>query len=133
MPRDRAPKAVPVAANAASSLTNGNRLWPKGTDLRTAWGRRLRDVIVMHTQDLGGWQNCSAAELSLARRAAVLTVECEKLEALFASAPAAPEQLDLYSRLTNTLRRTHEALGLQRRARMLTRGEAIARVLGRHP
>jgi hypothetical protein len=124
MARDHVPSVTPVQANAASALTNGTRMWPRSVDLRTAWGRRLRDVFIMHTQDLGGWEHCSAAELSLARRAAVLTVECEKLEAEFAREPATPEGLDLYSRLTNTLRRTHEALGLQRRARPVSKNEA---------
>jgi hypothetical protein len=57
----------------------------------------------------------SAAEGSIIRRCATLTVELEALEVVFASGEGTPEQLDLYSRASNTLRRHHEALGLKRR------------------
>jgi hypothetical protein len=71
-----------------------------------------------HLSDLGGEENTSAAERSIIRRASTLTVELERLEAKFAVAgEATADDLDLYQRMTNTLRRSLEAIGLQRRPR----------------
>ena len=58
----------------------------------------------------------SASEASLIRRASVLMVEMEILESKFSEAGGAEERsLDQYQRCLNTLRRTLESLGLQRR------------------
>jgi hypothetical protein len=63
------------------------------------WARRARDILSEHITDLGGPDNTSAAERSLARRAAVMAVELERLELRFASAgEAADSDLDLYQR-----------------------------------
>ena len=100
-----------------SRITNGSALLP-GVDGRSAWIRRCRDVIAAHLSDLGGEDNCSAAERSIIRRASVMTVELEMLEARFATAGQAdPNDLDLYVRAAGNLRRLLEAVGLQRRAR----------------
>jgi hypothetical protein len=57
----------------------------------------------------------------LVRRISTLTVELERLEATFATAGGAePEQLDSYQRVSNTLRRLLESVGLERRARDVT-------------
>jgi hypothetical protein len=91
-------------------------------DGRTPWARRFRDLIDTHLTDLGGETEVSAAERSLLRRAAALTVELELLEYRFPKGDGAarPEDLDLYSRMTNTVRRIFEATGLHRRARDVT-------------
>ena len=103
-----------------SRITNGSALLP-GVDQRCAWVRRAKDVIAAHLSDLGGVDNTSAAERSIIRRASVLTVELERLEAKFALAEqASPEDLDLYQRTAGNLRRLLEAVGLQRRPRNLT-------------
>ena len=103
-----------------SRITNGSALLP-GVDGRSPWVRRCKDVIAAHLSDLGGEDNTSAAERSIIRRASVLTVELERLEARFALAEqASPEDLDLYQRTAGNLRRLLEAVGLQRRARNLT-------------
>ena len=100
-----------------SRVTNGNALLP-GVDGRSAWVRRAKDLIAEHVADLGGLDNTSAAERSLIRRASVLTVELERLEATFAAAREAdPDTLDLYARTAGNLRRLLEAVGLQRRPR----------------
>ena len=100
-----------------SRVTNGNALLP-GIDGRSAWVRRAKDLIAEHVADLGGLDNTSAAERSLIRRASVLTVELERLEATFAAAlEADPDRLDLYARTAGNLRRLLEAVGLQRRPR----------------
>lgn len=87
-----------------------------GIDGRSAWTRRCRDVIAAHIADLGGVDNTSAAERSIVRRAATLTVELERMEALFAMAGEAnAPDLDLYQRAAANLRRLLGAVGLQRR------------------
>jgi hypothetical protein len=63
-----------------SKVTNGRALFDGDVDGRSAWARRLRDLIRLYVADLGGEDNVSAAEHSLARRAATLTLELELLE-----------------------------------------------------
>ena len=101
-----------------SRITNGTALLP-GVDGRNAWVRRAKDIIAAHLSDLAGEDNTSVAERSIVRRAAVLTVQLEQLEAKFALAngEASANELDLYGRTSSTLRRLLEAVGLQRRAR----------------
>lgn len=83
--------------------------------------RRCRDLIESHVDDLGGAEAISEAERSIVRRAAVMTVELERLEASFAeSGEADAATLDLYSRTAGNLRRLLEAVGLERRQRDLT-------------
>lgn len=49
-----------------------------------------------HLSNLGGQENISEAERSIFRRAGVMTVELERLEARFAAAgEASAEELDL--------------------------------------
>ena len=80
-----------------------------------ALSRRARPL---HLSDLGGEDNCSEAEKSIARRAALLTVELERLETLFAQAgEATASQLALYSTTSNTLRRLLQTIGVERRAK----------------
>jgi hypothetical protein len=81
----------------------------------------MRDIRALHLSDLGGEDATSAAEQSIIRRAAALTVELERLEMLFAqSGEASDHHLELYQRGANTLRRLLEAVGLQRRAKDIT-------------
>jgi hypothetical protein len=94
-----------------SRITNGTLL--PGVDGRSAWTRRAKDVIAAHLSDI---PDPTAAERSIIRRASVLTVELERLEAQFAVAGEAdPEALDLYGRTSGNLRRLLEAIGIQRR------------------
>jgi len=114
------PSAVARSSKLRSKVTNGRTLFADGGDMRTPWARRLRDILSLHLSDLGGDDAVSEAERSIARRAAVLTVELERLEAQFAVSEATPESLDLYQRTANSLRRLLESLGLKRRARDVT-------------
>jgi hypothetical protein len=103
-----------------SALTSGRKLLT-GVDGRNAWVRRCKDIIRAHLADLGGKDNASVAEHSIVRRCAVLTTELERLEVRFALAnEASAEDLDLYQRTANSLRRLLEAVGLQRRPRDVT-------------
>lgn len=105
----------PAGARQRSAVTNGRRILA-GVDMRSAWARRLKDLILAHVQNLGGEGAISAAELSIVRRAATLEVECELLEARFAKrGQSTREDLDLYSRAAGNLRRLLDGVGLKRR------------------
>jgi hypothetical protein len=98
-----------------SRITNGSALLP-GVDGRSAWVRRCKDIIAEHVSDLGGEGNTSAAERSIIRRAAVLTTEAERLEKRFALAgEASVDDLDVYQRVSSSLRRLLETIGIARR------------------
>jgi hypothetical protein len=100
-----------------SRITNGSALLP-GIDGRNAWVRRAKDLLALHFSDLGGEDNVSEAERALVRRAVTLIIELERREAMFAQVGAADnEALAIYQTTVNTLRRTLESLGLQRRPR----------------
>ena len=118
-PAVRRPVDAPEVAprKGRSRVTNGSVLIP-GVDGRSPWIRRCKDIIASHISDLGGIDNCSAAERSLIRRAAVLTTELEQLETKFATAGQADAgDLEIYQRCANSLRRLLEAVGLRRRPR----------------
>src|SRR5262249_12311467 len=110
-----------------SRVTN-NRWWLMGGDNKGAWARRFRDLIDIHTADLGGPDNCSEAEHSLVRRVSALEIELERMESRMSVNPA-PVDFERYQRLVNTLRRTLESLGLQRRMRDVTPAEELRRHL----
>jgi hypothetical protein len=117
MPEDSRPIGE-FKPEARSRVSNGSKLLAD-IDGRSTWARRLRDLIQLHLADLAG--EASEAERSIVRRAAALTVELERMETNFALAgEALPEQLDLYQRTANSLRRLLEAVGLDRRAKDIT-------------
>lgn len=103
-----------------SRVTNGSALFAQGGDGRGSWARRFRDVFELHQSDLGGEDVVSEAERSIVRRAAVLTVELERIEAKFAVGEGDATMLDLYQRTAGSLRRLLESVGLKRRARNIT-------------
>lgn len=113
--------------NAKSKVSNGTALLPrtKGkvphTDGRSSWMRRFRDLILVHTSDLGGAEQLSQAERSIIRRCATLTVLLERLELDFAlEDEASAFKIDQYQRVANTLKRLLESLGLKRRQKDVT-------------
>ena len=96
-------------------MANGTQLVP-GVNGHSVWVRRAKEIIADSMSDAGGEANTTAAERSLIRRAATLTVECERLESRFATSEQAdPADLDLYQKLSNTLRRLLTSLGLHQR------------------
>ena len=120
-------KFGPAKDRQRSRITNGSALLP-GIDGRSAWVRRAKDLLALHISDLGGEDNVSEAERALLRRAVTLIIELERREVLFAQAGAADDDaLAIYQTTVNTLRRTLEALGLQRRPRNVgpTLGEIL--------
>ena len=129
MSRTRLP---PSLAAIRSAKSNGTRLLD-GCDHRTSRMRRFRDLIGMHVGDLGGADACSAAELSLIRRASLLTLELEVLESKFEQEGGASiKQLECYQRVAGSLRRLLESIGLKRRAKDIT---SLGEILwaGQHP
>jgi hypothetical protein len=56
----------PAQAAQRSRVANGSALLP-GVDGRSAWVRRCKELIADHLADLGGEDNCSAAERSIIR------------------------------------------------------------------
>jgi hypothetical protein len=109
-----------MKSQGRSRLSNGSSILP-GVDGRSVWARRLRDLIGLHLSDLGGDGAVSEAERSIIRRVATLTVELERMEVGFAVAgEAQPDQLELYQRTANSLRRLLESVGIGRRPRDVT-------------
>jgi len=83
--RHRRNPLTPTMKAVRSAITNGTTLG-LGVDERSAWCRRLRDLLRSHVSDLGGDDNLSQAERTLIRRASMLSLQCEMLEGKFAEA-----------------------------------------------
>ena len=108
-------KAVPVPPKCRAAVTNGKRLVAGGNN-NSVWTRRVKDLIHAHLADQGGPGQCSEATKSIIRRVACLTTELETLEAKFSVDGQASERaLDLYSRVSSTVRRLLEAIGIKTR------------------
>jgi hypothetical protein len=117
-PEDKYAPRTPLAPSERTiraAISNGTTLG-LGIDERSAWARRLRDLIRGHEQDLGGRDLLSEAQLCLVRRVAMMQLQLETMEAKWAEAGgAAPaEQLHRYQSCSNSLRRIAESLGLNR-------------------
>ena len=72
-----------AAAKAKSAVTNGSKFLPD-IDGRSTWARRARDIITQLIEDRGGEDLTSEAERLILRKAAVIAVQTEQLEATFA-------------------------------------------------
>ena len=116
--------------NNRSVVTNGKQLFIERFHKGSAWYRRYNDLLHLHLNDLGGEGNVSEAEHSLIRRAVTITSQLEYMESKFADindraekgedVSVSSKDLDLFQKLTNTLRRTLQTLGLHRRPRDIT-------------
>ena len=115
-----------VRERTGVEVTNGSKLLPLA-DGRSVTARRFKDLTEFISIDLGGADRLSEGEKQLVRRAAALSAECERQEALWARGEA---EFDIaaYSTLTNAVRRVFETIGLQRRARDVTPSLSLARV-----
>jgi hypothetical protein len=114
-----------------SAVTNGTRAFVIG-DGNSPWARRQRDLLALHASDLGGAEFLSESQFSLCRRAATIETELEMLEGQLSLGKSV--DLDLFGRLTNTLRRILESLGLERVARPVNDGsQALADYFSRPP
>ena len=110
-----------------SRVTNGSKLLPLA-DGRSVTARRFRDLFEDICADLGGVDILSEGQKQLARRAAMLSAEAERLEALAArnerpSRESWKEDLSnkfdviTYGVICDRLGRLFDRLGLERRAR----------------
>jgi hypothetical protein len=100
-----------------SAVTNGRRLHVVRPG-DTAWSRRFRDVLAEIISDIGGHDaGLSEGQRQLARRAATISITCEKME----GEAAAGHDIDFeqYGQLTDRLGRCFARLGLRRQARDL--------------
>jgi hypothetical protein len=126
-----ASRVMPVrrAPRTRSAVTNGRRVHvvPVGD---TAWSRRFRDVLAEIISDLGGSDGLSEGQRQLARRAATISLECEKLEAK--AVGGVEIDLEVFGQLTDRLGRAFGRLGLKRAARDVTPSlaEYIAQTYG---
>jgi hypothetical protein len=104
---------------ARSRVTNGKSLFPKDVDQRSLYYRRFRDLIDLLSADLGGADRLSLAEQSLVRTSATHMVALEQLELRFAlsASDAGSDDLQLYTTLSNSLRRLLKEVGIKRRAK----------------
>jgi hypothetical protein len=101
----------PVHPMARSSSSNGTR-FIAGVDGRTQLARRARDVAASIAADFGGSAKMGEAEKQLARRAAMLSAQCEQMEA--ACVRGEPFDLEAYGKLVDRLGRTFSRLGFGR-------------------
>jgi hypothetical protein len=109
----------------ASRLTNNSALVPRldsgCTDGRSAWSRRIKDLVALHSADLGGWSEISATQATLLRRLVTLTAELERREAMFARVGYVDDvALSVFVTGTNCLRRLAETLGIERKLKVIT-------------
>lgn len=119
---DIAQTISPVAKRSPqrSALSNGKKLLPL-TDGRSATARRFKDLYQDICQDLGGADHLSEGQRQLARRAAMLSAESERLEALSVREDAGFD-IELYGMLCDRLGRLFQRIGLERRARPVDDG-----------
>jgi hypothetical protein len=103
-----------------SRVTNGSKLLPLAAG-RSVTARRFKDLVEFICVDLGGVDRLSEGEKQLVRRAAALSAECERQEALW-SRGEAEFDIGAYSTLTNAVRRVFETIGLKRVPRNVTPG-----------
>jgi hypothetical protein len=101
----------------SSAVSSGRRMFVHG-DASSAWSRRYRDIVAGHVSDLGGRSALSEAEISLIKRVSTLELECEQFEGQLSMGQVI--DLDLFQRMTNSLRRTLETLGIERKPRDVT-------------
>jgi hypothetical protein len=117
-PRQRADLSM---RKLRSALSNGSVIL--GVDHRLPWMRRLKDLLSDHITDLGGNDVITHSQRMLVNRASMLCLQCEMLERRFAKSDgvASNEDLMAYQRVTNSLRRCLQVLGLERVAKDVTR------------
>lgn len=102
-----------------SAISNGSQLFiSDAIDGRSKEARRFRDVLSQIMDDLGGIDHLSEGQKQLARRAALMSLECEKLEA---KAVAGKEiDLEAFGKLTDRIGRVFQRLGLKRQPKDVT-------------
>jgi hypothetical protein len=110
-----ASRADPVrpGPRSRSAVTNGKRLHVVAPP-DNMWVRRFRDVLSEILSDLGR-DGLSEGQRQLARRAATISIACERMEG--EAVAGAEIDLELYGRLVDRLGRAFHRLGLKRQPR----------------
>src|SRR3974390_200687 len=110
-----------------SRMTNGTVLLPD-VDGRSAIARRLKDITSAILADQGGADQCSESRLQLIRRFAAAAVLAEQMESRLANG----EQIDIqeHALLCSTLTRLAQRIGIERRAKDVTRTIRSSREFG---
>lgn len=112
-------------SHGRSRVGNGAKLLP-ATDGRSMTARRFKDLVEDIAADLGGKALLSEGQRQLIRRAAMLSAECERQEALAARGEA-EFNCQLYGTMCDRLGRLFGRLGLERIARPVSDGsQALA-------
>ncbi len=101
-----------------SAVSNGSQLFVDNVDGRSKEARRFRDVLAEIISDLGGADGLSEGQRQLARRCALMSVECEKMEAKSVAGEAI--DLDVFGQLSDRIGRAFQRLGLKRTKRDVT-------------
>lgn len=101
-----------------AAVSNGSRLHAGEVDGRSVEARRFRDILSEITSDLGGSDTLSEGQRQLARRASMLSVRGELMEA--EAVKSGEMDLAAYGSLTDQLGRVFNRLGLKRVARDMT-------------
>jgi hypothetical protein len=106
---------TPTMRAIRSAISSGSELI-HDIDHRSAWARRLNDLICNYERDLGGHDCLSEAQIALVRRCSMLCLQLELLEQKFAqqNGAATERQLHQYQSCSNSLRRISESLNLNR-------------------
>jgi hypothetical protein len=112
------PKLARRKPEARSRVGNGKTLLPM-VDGRSATARRFKDLVEDIAADLGGNDRLSEGQRQLIRRAAMLSAESERMEALAARGEAGFD-IDLYGMLCDRLGRLFGRLGLERKSKDVT-------------
>jgi hypothetical protein len=106
-----------------SAISNGQRTFiTNESDGRSAWTRRWKDLTNLHLDDLG-LDDPSAAQVALAKRAATIECELERQEGIISAGGTV--DIEAFGRLTSTLRRTLESLGIKRVMKELTPADKL--------
>jgi hypothetical protein len=140
------PKLARRKPEARSRVGNGKTLLPM-VDGRSATARRFKDLVEDIAADLGGQDHLSEGQRQLIRRAAMLSAECERMEAMAARNDRRPDgaiawrsevpfvfDLEIYGTLCDRLGRLFGRLGLERVARPVNDGSnALADYFARPP
>jgi hypothetical protein len=95
-------KPVVARSKVRSAVSNGSRSMI-GSDGRSTWVRRFKDLIADHTACYGG--DLSVPRLSMLRRQAAAIVECELIEARMSQGEATYDDIDRHTRIVGNIRR----------------------------
>jgi hypothetical protein len=112
------PEIVRRKPEARSRVGNGKVLLPM-VDGRSATARRFKDLVEDIAADLGGQDHLSEGQRQLIRRAAMISAECERQEALAARGEA-EFNCDAYGTMCDRLGRLFGRLGLERKSKDVT-------------